>query len=80
MQTERVKQLVAHARYGKVLPLNDPFVALVRESGAMSISDIASKTGKSLPYVSVYVSDLQRRGIFSKTKEGRKTYIDLIKK
>ena len=59
---------------------NDPFVALVRESGAMSISDIASKTGKSLPYVSVYVSDLQRRGIFSKTKEGRKTYIDLIKK
>lgn len=32
LQAERVKQLVAHACYGKVLPLNDPFVALQRDS------------------------------------------------
>lgn len=27
-----MKQLAAHARYGRVLPLNDPFVALQRDS------------------------------------------------
>lgn len=58
---------------------NDPFVVLLRESGRMSITDIARKMGKTLPYVSVYISDLERQGIVSKRKDGRRTYIQLAK-
>jgi DNA-binding transcriptional ArsR family regulator len=56
---------------------NDPFVNIIRDNGKISISDIAHKSGKTLPYVSVYVSDLERKGIVSKNKEGRRTFIEL---
>lgn len=57
----------------------DPFVILLRRNGRMSISDISQSLNKTLPYVSVYLSDLERRGIIVKTKEGRRTYIELKK-
>lgn len=59
---------------------NDPFVNILRESGTMSISEMAKRSGKALPYVSVYVSELERQGIVSKRKEGRRTYVRLVKK
>ena len=42
LQAERVKQLAAHARYGKVLPLNDPFVALQRDSRSATSATAAA--------------------------------------
>ena len=56
---------------------NDPFVNILRENGRMSISDIAQKSGKTLPYVSVRVSDLEKQNVVSKNKQGRRTFIEL---
>ena len=37
-QTDRVKHLVNHARYGRLLPVNDPYVALQRDNRAAMLT------------------------------------------
>ncbi|XP_057379924.1 CTTNBP2 N-terminal-like protein [Daphnia carinata] len=37
LKAERVKQQVSHARYGRILPVNDPFVALQRDSRSVTV-------------------------------------------
>jgi len=37
IQAERVKQQVSHARYGRILPVNDPFIALQRDSRSATV-------------------------------------------
>ncbi|XP_046444740.1 CTTNBP2 N-terminal-like protein isoform X4 [Daphnia pulex] len=37
LKAERVKQQVSHARYGRILPVNDPFIALQRDSRSATV-------------------------------------------
>ena len=37
-QADRVKHLVNHARYGRLLPVNDPYVALQRDNRAATLT------------------------------------------
>lgn len=42
VKAERVKQQVSHARYGRILPVNDPFIALQRDSRFATVGGSAS--------------------------------------
>lgn len=41
-KAERVKQQVSHARYGRILPVNDPFIALQRDSRFATVGGSSS--------------------------------------
>lgn len=55
----------------------DPIVKMVERLGEISLSDIAEKMEKSPPYVSTYVSDLERRGLIKKNRRGRRVFLSL---
>jgi len=56
---------------------NDPIIKLIARDGEMTVSDVAEHMGKSLPYVSTYVSDLEKRGLITKNRVGRRVYLTL---
>lgn len=43
-QADRVKQLVSHARYGRHLPINDPYAALQRDARSATLLGISSSS------------------------------------
>lgn len=55
----------------------DPVVKMVERLGEISLSDIAESMEKSPPYVSTYVSDLERRGLIKKNRRGRRVFLSL---
>lgn len=54
---------------------NDPIIKLIARDGQMTVSDVAEYTGKSLPYISTYVSDLEKRGLITKKRVGRRVFL-----
>ena len=56
---------------------NDPVVNLVESKGEVSLSDVQKFMDRSAPFVSMYVSDLERRGLVKKSRNGRKVLLTL---
>jgi len=56
---------------------NDPVVTLVESKGEVSLSDVQKFMDRSAPFVSMYVSDLERRGLVKKSRNGRKVLLTL---
>jgi hypothetical protein len=68
----------------KIIPIekkrqanNDPVVNLVEKEGEVSLSDVQKFMDRSAPFVSMYVSDLERRGLVKKSRNGRKVLLTL---
>ena len=54
---------------------NDPILKYVESMGEVTLSDVAKQMDRSLPFVSTYVSDLERRGLLNKRRAGRRVFI-----
>lgn len=47
-QADRLKQMVSHARYGRLLPINDPYAALQRDSRSATLLGVPSSDDAAL--------------------------------
>jgi len=57
---------------------SDPFIQLLKKKNRLSISELAELSGNNVPYVSLYISQLQKRGIVRKIRDGQKVRVSLI--
>lgn len=71
-----------HIPKDKIMDMNqdvDKILSEVANSGPISIGDLAKRTGKRENIVSTYVTELEKRGIVSKMRQGNRKIIALSK-
>lgn len=78
LNTDNVKNMkditpVKHQKQANI----DPVVKLVESRGEVSLSDVQKFMDRSAPFVSMYVSDLERRGLVKKSRSGRRVLLTL---
>lgn len=69
-----MKQLVSHARYGRLLPVNDPYISLQRDARAASIGTTASDDTALLKAV----TDGPMAALDTLVVQHRKSHVKLI--
>jgi ribosomal protein S25 len=71
-----------HIPKDKIMDMNpevDRILTEIANSGPMSIGELAKKTGNREPLVSSYMSELEKRGIVNKVRQGNRKIITLTK-
>lgn len=56
-----------------LVPLNDPILGQI--VGERTISELAEMSGKSVPFVSTYVTRLEEQGVVTKERQGRSVIV-----